>query len=114
MSNDISRITGSGSADSRSSAAGDARGSKASRGASGNVAGNASGSPPKAAPSGPSDAVTLSADASKIINLEAKLRGLPEIDQPRVDRIRTAIANGEYHIDPRRVAQKFLELDGQL
>jgi negative regulator of flagellin synthesis FlgM len=114
MSNDISRINGSGSADSRSNAAGDARGSKASRPAVGDAAGGAAGSAPRATPSGPSDAVTLSADASKIISLEAKLRGLPEIDQPRVDRIRTAIANGDYHVDPRRVAQKFLELDGQL
>ena len=64
--------------------------------------------------SAPADAVTLSSDASKIISIEAKLKHLPEVDEARVERIRTAVANGDYHIDPRRVAQKFLELDGQL
>jgi negative regulator of flagellin synthesis FlgM len=106
MSNDISRISGSGATDARSNAAGDARGARTSRGPEGGAT--------KVVAAQAADAVTVSRDASKIISIEAKLRELPEIDQPRVDRIRAAIANGEYHVDPRRVAQKFLELDGQL
>jgi negative regulator of flagellin synthesis FlgM len=106
MSNDISRISGSGPSEARSSAAGDARTARAARAPESGAA--------KAAAAPAADAVTVSRDASKIISIEAKLRDLPEIDEPRVDRIRAAIANGDYHVDPRRVAQKFLELDGQL
>ena len=106
MSNDISRISGSGPTEARSSAAGDARGAKAPRPPESGAA--------RATAAPAADAVTVSRDASKIISIEAKLRDLPEIDEPRVDRIRAAIANGDYHVDPRRVAQKFLELDGQL
>ena len=106
MSNDISRISGSGPSDARSNAAGDARGAKAPRAPESGAA--------RATAAPAADAVTVSRDASKIISIEAKLRDLPEIDEPRVDRIRAAIANGDYHVDPRRVAQKFLELDGQL
>ncbi len=111
MSNDISRIGGAGPSDARSAAAGDARAAdartaRATRAPAGGAA--------QAAATPATDAVTVSRDASKIISIEAKLRDLPEIDEPRVDRIRAAIANGDYHVDPRRVAQKFLELDGQL
>lgn len=104
MSNDISRIAGSGPSESRSHATADNRSRTVRR----------DGDAAAAQRAAPTDAVTLSADASKIINLEAKLRELPDVDEARVERIRTAVASGEYHIDPRRVAQKFLELDGQL
>ncbi len=98
MSNDISRVTGTNPRDAaapRSARVAPERGQAPT------------------APS-PTDAVTLSADASKIINIESKLKQLPEVDEARVERIRSAVAQGTYHIDPRRVAQKFLELDGQL
>ncbi len=98
MSNDISRVTGSNPRDT--AAPRQAR-----------VAPERGHGTPAAAPT---DAVTLSADASKIINIESKLKQLPEVDEARVERIRTAVANGDYHIDTRRVAQKFLELDAQL
>ncbi len=35
-------------------------------------------------------------------------------DQARVDKIRAAIAEGRYHVDPERLAEKFLELETQL
>ena len=98
MSNDISRVTGTNPRD--------AAAPRSARVASERGQGTAA--------AAPADAVTLSADASKIINIESKLKHLPEVDEARVERIRTAVANGDYHIDPRRVAQKFLELDGQL
>ena len=104
MSNDISRVTGSNPRDTAAPRAtrGGAERASPSHGQS------------TAAAAAPTDAVTLSADASKIINIESKLKHLPEVDEARVERIRSAVAKGDYHIDPRRVAQKFLELDGQL
>ena len=98
MGNDISRVTGTNPRD--------AAAPRATRAAPEHTHGTTA--------AAPADAVTLSADASKIINIESKLKHLPEVDAARVERIRTAVANGDYHIDPRRVAQKFLELDGQL
>ena len=58
--------------------------------------------------------VKLSDEASRIIKIESKLKDVPEIDQARVERIRHAVANGQYHVDPRRVARKFIELEGHL
>ena len=60
------------------------------------------------------ESVRLSDEASKIIKIESKLKNTPEIDEARVERIRQAVANGQYHIDPRRVAVKFLEVEGHL
>ena len=103
MSNDISRVTGAGPRDTaapRQTRLAAERGAQ-ERGQSTTAA-------------APTDALTLSADASKIISIESKLKHLPEVDEARVERIRAAVAQGDYHIDPRRVAQKFLELDGQL
>jgi len=36
------------------------------------------------------------------------------VDTARVDDIRRAIAEGRYHVDPVRLAQKFLELENDL
>lgn len=36
------------------------------------------------------------------------------VDREKVDKIRSAIANGEYSVDTDRIAKKFLELEKQL
>ena len=68
-----------------------------------------------AAPATPGDgSVKLSDETSKIIKIASKLKHLPEIDEARVAHIRQAVEKGQYHVDPRRVAQKFLELERHL
>lgn len=63
---------------------------------------------------GDGEAVVISEDANKIINLESKLKDISDIDEAKVEAIRSQIQQGNYHIDPRRIAQKFLEIEAQL
>ena len=58
--------------------------------------------------------VDLSGDAERLSRLEAEVRELPEIDQARVDEIRSQIAEGRYHVDPNRLAEKFIALESEL
>ncbi|MGI9325764.1 MAG: flagellar biosynthesis anti-sigma factor FlgM [Pseudomonadales bacterium] len=37
--------------------------------------------------------------------------GPSSIDEARVERIRQAIAEGTYHVDPERLAQRFIDLE---
>ena len=72
------------------------------------------GSPAQTLAGAPDESVKLSGEARNIIQIESKLKDIPEIDQARVERIRSAVAKGEYHVDPRRVALRFLEVEGHL
>lgn len=38
----------------------------------------------------------------------------PAVDAEKVEAIREAIAEGRYHVDPVRLAEKFIELEGEL
>ncbi len=58
--------------------------------------------------------VDLSGDASRLTRLEAEVRDLPEIDESRVEAIRAQIAEGRYHVDPERLAEKFIALEREL
>ncbi len=53
-----------------------------------------------------SDVLQLSSE--RIMEQMAKL---PEVDQTRVDAIKSAIASGEYQPDPEVIAQKFADIE---
>jgi negative regulator of flagellin synthesis FlgM len=53
--------------------------------------------------------VSLSARAEQLKQLETQLAALPVVDRPRVERIKAAIANGEYVIRPENIAAGLLD-----
>lgn len=57
---------------------------------------------------GSQDKVVLTDMASRLKSLEQKLTTQPEVDQAHVNRVRDAIARGEYRVDPDRVADKMM------
>ena len=61
-----------------------------------------------------SDQVDLSSDVQSLKSLEAKIHTFPEIDHAKVEAIRTAIAEGRYHVDPVRLAERFIALESEL
>jgi negative regulator of flagellin synthesis FlgM len=63
---------------------------------------------------GNQDRVELSQGAQVLQTLASEVSDLPAVDTARVDDIRRAIAEGRYHVDPVRLAQKFLELENDL
>ncbi len=60
------------------------------------------------------DHVDLSVNAQMLKSLEAKIHTFPEIDHAKVEAIRTAIAEGRYHVDPVRLAERFIALESEL
>ena len=52
--------------------------------------------------------------SSVLKRAEAELATAPEVDRERVNRIKEAIASGEFTIDPERVAKAFIELESIL
>ena len=61
-----------------------------------------------------SDQVKLSASGKSIQQIEAEISSMPEVNDATVERIRSAIANGEYKIDYDRLAGKMLDFEGSL
>jgi negative regulator of flagellin synthesis FlgM len=55
--------------------------------------------------------VNLSSQAKNLKQLEQKLGEYPEMDDDRIEQIRTALADGSYKIDAEKLAQKMLEMD---
>ena len=58
--------------------------------------------PAKAAPS---------ADKLSLSNVTQKVMAQPEFDRVKVDSIKQAIKDGNYPIDPRRIAESFVALE---
>ncbi|MEX2475215.1 flagellar biosynthesis anti-sigma factor FlgM [Marinobacter sp.] len=57
------------------------------------------------------DNVNLSNQAKNLKQLEQKLGDYPEMDDDRIEQIRTALADGSYKIDAEKLAQKMLDMD---
>lgn len=66
--------------------------------------------PAASAPAGAtaSDTVSLTDTAVQLRNLEKTLSDLPAVDSQRVERIRAAVADGSYEINPTRIAEKMI------
>jgi negative regulator of flagellin synthesis FlgM len=61
-----------------------------------------------------SDTVELTSSAKLLARLEKTLAGLSEIDNSRVEAVRTAIENGDYRIDTDKIAAALLRKEAQL
>ncbi len=60
------------------------------------------------------DTVQLSPAVQTLQKLEASIRELPEVDEQRVEAIRTAIAEGRFEINAERIAAKLVGLERSL
>jgi negative regulator of flagellin synthesis FlgM len=67
------------------------------------TAGKASG------PAVPEDKASFSSDNLDLPSLEAQALALPEIRQDKVDALRQAIQNGNYKVEPDKIAQAMIE-----
>lgn len=56
-----------------------------------------------------SDSVEVSSQSQKISDLIDKINELPEIDQQRVDAVKSSIEDGNYQVDANKIAQKILD-----
>ena len=79
----------------------------------------ASGTPPKAAGGSETaaqsgDRVALSATAQSLKALEAAVDASDGIDAAKVDRIRQQIAEGRYHVDAGKLADRMIDLERSL
>lgn len=62
----------------------------------------------------PKDSVELSNQVQSLQSLEGKVKSMPEVDQTRVDSIKSAIANGEYQINYERLATAIQNVEKDL
>lgn len=60
------------------------------------------------------DTVSLTDTASQLRKLENSLASLPVVDAQRVERVKQAIADGNFQIDPVQVADKMLSFERAL
>jgi negative regulator of flagellin synthesis FlgM len=60
---------------------------------------------------GNKDSVSLSSTAQNLAKIETELKSLPEINQSKVDEIKSQIQNNTYQIDSQNLAQKMLNTE---
>ena len=60
------------------------------------------------------DQVKLSASSKSIQQIEAEIKDMQDVDDATVERIRSAIQNGEYKIDYEKLAGKMLDFEDRL
>ena len=73
--------------------------------ASGNDAADRAASPP------PGENVKLSQEAQTARDVESKIGEFPEVNAERVAHLRDALRNGEYEVDPARLAAKIVQFE---
>ncbi|SFM25209.1 flagellar biosynthesis anti-sigma factor FlgM [Marinobacter zhejiangensis] len=57
------------------------------------------------------ESVKLSAQAKNLKQLEERLNAYPEMDDARIEQIKSALADGSYKVDAEKLAQKMLDMD---
>lgn len=66
--------------------------------------------------SGPADNssdVQLTGRAGQLAEIAQSLRALPPVDELRVAMVKKRLEDGEYQVDPQRIADKLLHLEGE-
>lgn len=62
----------------------------------------------------PSDSLRLTGEAAGLQAIERELGSQPAFDAAKVDRIRAALADGTYRVDPQEIALQLLALEREL
>ncbi len=60
------------------------------------------------------DSVSLTQSAQQLSQLQKKAGEGSNVNQEKVDKLKKAIQNGEYRINPERMAQKIASLESEL
>ncbi len=60
------------------------------------------------------DKVSLTETTVRLRALHGSLANAPVVDEAKVASIKAAIANGSYHIDPNRIADKLIQFEREL
>ena len=63
---------------------------------------------------GGDDGVKLTGLATRLQALTQSVADVPQVDQTKVQAVRQAIADGNYQIEPKAVAEKLLAFEGML
>lgn len=58
-----------------------------------------------------SDKVSLTSTAAKLKELEQQLATQPDVDMRKVSEVQTAIANGNYDVNPESIADKMMNFE---
>lgn len=58
-----------------------------------------------------SDKVSLTSTAAKLKALEQQLTTQPDVDMRKVSEVQTAIANGNYDVNPQNIADKMMNFE---
>jgi len=61
-----------------------------------------------------SDTINITNTATQLQQIEAKLTTEPVVNMEKVNAIRAQIAQGTFTVDPEKVAEKFLEIEGMI
>ena len=61
--------------------------------------------------SAPAKAVAPGADKISLTNVAQKVMAQPEFDRAKVESIKQAIKDGNYPVNPRRIAESFVALE---
>ena len=62
----------------------------------------------------PEDSVKLSAEVKVLKKLESEIQSMSDVDQGKIDRIKSALKNGEYQIDYERLASAMEKFESDL
>ena len=65
----------------------------------------------KTAPSQGSDQAKFTPESQTLVRMTQASKGVSEIDQKKVDRIKQALENGEFPVDTARIAEKMTSLE---
>ncbi len=57
------------------------------------------------------DTVTLTDTASQLHKLEAQISAVPIVDASRVEGVKRSLINGQFQINPQRVAEKMMNFE---
>lgn len=68
--------------------------------------------PQQAAPQ--TDTVQLTNTAAVLQQAESRLASVPVVDSHKVEAVKSALEKGQYQVNPERVADKMIQLEGML
>lgn len=58
-----------------------------------------------------SDRVSVTSEASRLLEIEEQLMAVPEVNDSKVAEIKRAIADGTFDINPQRIADKLIAFE---
>ncbi|TKB58210.1 flagellar biosynthesis anti-sigma factor FlgM [Ferrimonas aestuarii] len=60
------------------------------------------------------DEVKLTAEAQQLQRAEKAMQATPEVDTAKVESLKKAIAEGQYHVDPDKLAKNLSKFESEL